>query len=92
MVEDPLHRPRVRRGVEAIGRQTATGGADGSTYTQALAPNQCLSGMPGVPGTTQSARLIEMRPMNMDPATRCTATGPHMPPPPLRTRVRMQCR
>ena len=34
----------------------------------------------------------EVRPMNMDPATRCTATGPHMPPPPLRTRAQMQCR
>jgi hypothetical protein len=71
---------------------TLSGGADGSTYTQPLAPNQCLSGMPGVPVSTQSARVVEVRPMNMDPATRCTATGPNMPPPPLRTRVRMQCR
>lgn len=71
---------------------TLSGGADGSTYTQPLAPNQCLSEMPGVPSSTQNARVVEVRPMNMDPATRCTATGPHMPPPPLRTRARMQCR
>lgn len=71
---------------------TLSGGADGSTYTQPLAPNQCLSGMPGVPSSTQNARVVEVRPMNMDPATRCTATGPHMPPPPLRTRAQMQCR
>ncbi len=71
---------------------TLSGGADGSTYSQALAPDQCLSGMPGVPTSTQSARVVEVRPMNMDPSTRCTATGPNMPPPPLRTRVRMQCR
>ncbi len=71
---------------------TLSGDTSGASYTQVLAPNQCLNDMPGVPGTTQSARLVEVRPMNMDPATRCTATGPHMPPPPLRTRVRMQCR
>ncbi len=71
---------------------TLSGDTSGASYTQALAPNQCLNDMPGVPGTTQSARLVEVRPMNMDPATRCTATGPYMPPPPLRTRVRMQCR
>ncbi len=71
---------------------TLSGGAGGSPYTQTLAPNQCLSEMPGVPASTQSARVVEVRPMNMDPGTRCTATGPHMPPPPLRTRVRMQCR
>ncbi len=71
---------------------TLSGGAIGSPYTQALAPNQCLGEMPGVPSSTQNARMVEVRPMTMDPATRCTATGPHMPPPPLRTRVRMQCR
>ena len=71
---------------------TLSGGVGGSPYTQTLAPNQCLSEMPGVPASTQSARVVEVRPMNMDPSTRCTATGPHMPPPPLRTRVRMQCR
>ncbi|MES2670627.1 MAG: hypothetical protein V4673_09455 [Pseudomonadota bacterium] len=71
---------------------TLSGGAIGSPYTQILAPNQCLGDMPGVPSSTQNARMVDVRPMNMDPATRCTATGPHMPPPPLRTRVRMQCR
>lgn len=71
---------------------TLSGDTSGTVYTQALAPNQCLSEMPGIPSSTQNARLVEVRPMNMDPATRCTATGPHMPPPPLRTRVRMQCR
>jgi hypothetical protein len=71
---------------------TLSGGAIGSPYTQILAPNQCLGDMPGVPSSTQSARMVEVLPVNMDPATRCTATGPHMPPPPLRTRVRMQCR
>ncbi len=71
---------------------TLSGDTSGTPYTQVLAPNQCLSEMPGVPTSTQSARVVEVRPMTMDPATRCTATGPSMPPPPLRTRVRMQCR
>ena len=71
---------------------TLSGDTSGTSYTQALAPNRCLSEMPGVPASTQSARVVEVRPMNMDPGTRCTATGPHMPPPPLRTRARMQCR
>lgn len=71
---------------------TLSGGASGSPHTQTLAPNQCLSEMPGVPTSIQSTRVVEVRPMNIDPSTRCTATGPHMPPPPLRTRVRMQCR
>jgi hypothetical protein len=71
---------------------TLSGGAVGTPYTQTLAPNQCLSEMPGVPTSIQGARVVEVRPMSMDPSTRCTATGPHMPPPPLRTRARMQCR
>lgn len=71
---------------------TLSGGASGTPYTQTLAPSQCLSEMPGVPGSIASARTVEVRPMNPDPGTRCTATGPNMPPPPLRTRARMQCR
>jgi hypothetical protein len=71
---------------------TLSGGADGASYTQTLAPNQCLGDMPGVPTSIGSARMVDVQPMTMNPATRCTATGPNMPPPPLRTRVRMQCR
>lgn len=71
---------------------TLSGGSDGATYTQALAPNQCLGEMPGVPTSTRNARVVDVRPMTPDPGTRCTATGPNMPPPPLRTRIRMQCR
>lgn len=71
---------------------TLSGDTSGTSYTQTLAPDQCLSGMPGVPASTTNARVVDIRPMNASPATRCTATGPNMPPPPLRTRVRMQCR
>lgn len=71
---------------------TLSNGAGGTPYTQTLAPSQCISEMPGVPASTQNARVVEVRPMNMNPATRCTATGPNMPPPPLRMRARMQCR
>jgi hypothetical protein len=70
---------------------TLSGGADGTTYTQMLSPGQCLSGMPGVPAGTQSARMVDVRPAIADPNTRCTATGPNMPPPPLRMRARMAC-
>jgi hypothetical protein len=70
---------------------TLSGGADGMTYTQMLSPGQCLSSMPGVPNSTQNARLIEVRPAVTDPSTRCTATGPNMPPPTLRMRARMAC-
>lgn len=71
---------------------TLSGAADGSSFTQTLSPGQCLASMPGVPASTQNARVVDVRPMSMDPATRCTATGPFMPPPPLRSQVRMQCR
>lgn len=70
---------------------TLSGDTSGTPYTQVLAPNRCLSEMPGVPGSTANARMVEVAPMNIAPGTRCTATGPSMPPP-LRTRVRMQCR
>lgn len=70
---------------------TLSGGADGASFTQTLSPGQCLASMPGVPASTGNARIVEVRPAVVDPSTRCTATGPVMPPPPLRTLVRMQC-
>lgn len=71
---------------------TLSGGSDGSTFTQMLAPGQCLASMPGVPASTENARVVEVRPLSPAPGTLCSATGPNMPPPPLRTRVQMQCR
>jgi hypothetical protein len=72
---------------------TLSGGADGSSYTQTLSPGQCLNAMPGgVPANSQDARVVEVRPANIDPSTRCTATGPLVPPPALRTRIQMVCR
>ncbi|MEQ1513908.1 MAG: hypothetical protein ABL934_14665 [Lysobacteraceae bacterium] len=71
---------------------TLSGGADGSSFSQTLSPGQCLASMPGVPTSTESARAVEVRPVVVDPGARCTATGPNMPPPPLRTLARMSCR
>jgi hypothetical protein len=71
---------------------TLAGGADGTSFTQTLSPGQCLAAMPGVPTSTENARIVEVRPAVVDPGTRCTATGPNMPPPPLRTLVRLSCR
>ena len=70
---------------------TLSGGADGASFTQTLSPGQCLSGMPGVPSSTQGARIIEVRPMNADPNTRCSGTGPFMPPTPLQMRTTRVC-
>ena len=70
---------------------TLSGGADGASFTQTLSPGQCLSGMPGVPTSTQTARTLEVRPANADPNTRCSGTGPYMPPPPLQMRANMAC-
>lgn len=71
---------------------TLSGGADGTSFAQTLSPGQCLAAMPGVPTSTENARVVEVRPAVVDPSTRCTATGPNMPPPPLRTLARMSCR
>jgi hypothetical protein len=72
---------------------TLSGGADGTSFTQTMSPGQCLDAMPGgVPASAQSARVVDIRPANVDPSTRCTATGPLMPPPALRTRIQMLCR
>lgn len=71
---------------------TLSGGPDGSTYTQTLSPGACLGSMPGVPASTADARVVDVHPAVVDPATRCTATGPNVPPPSLRTLARMSCR
>ena len=70
---------------------TLSGGADGTSFTQTLSPGQCLSAMPGVPTSTQGARTVEVRPMNADPNTRCSGTGPYMPPPTLQMRANRAC-
>jgi hypothetical protein len=70
---------------------TLSGGADGTSFTRTLSPGQCLSSMPGVPASTQGARTIEVQPMNVDLNTRCSGTGPYMPPPPLQMRANMAC-
>jgi hypothetical protein len=74
---------------------TLSGGADGSSFMQTLSPGQCLSAMPGVPTSTQNARIVEVRPAVVAPGTRCDSTGTmnnNVPPPPLRTLARMSCR
>jgi hypothetical protein len=74
---------------------TLSGGADGTSFTQTLASGQCLSTMPGVPTSTQNARVVEVRPATVAPGTRCDSTGTmnnNVPPPPLRTLARMACR
>jgi hypothetical protein len=74
---------------------TLSGGADGTSFPQTLSPGQCLASMPGVPTSTGSARVVEVRPVTPAPGTRCDATGTmdnNVPPPPLRTLVRLSCR
>lgn len=74
---------------------TLSGGADGTSFTQTLMPGGCLAGMPGVPTTTENARVVEVRPAVVAPGTRCDSTGTmnnNVPPPPLRTLARMSCR
>jgi hypothetical protein len=74
---------------------TLSGGADGTSFTQTLSPGQCLASMPGVPTSTGSARVVEVRPVTPAPGTRCDTTGTmdnNVPPPPLRTLARMSCR
>lgn len=70
---------------------TLSGSTDDAVLMQTLLPGQCLASMPGVPACTGNASTVEVRPAVVDPGTRCTATGPYMPPPPLRTLARMQC-
>ena len=71
---------------------TLRGAASGATYTQMLGVTDCIDpAMPGVPAGIDTSRVVEVRPLAMDPATRCSATGPNTPPPPLRTRSRMGC-
>jgi hypothetical protein len=72
---------------------TLGGGASGASYTQMLVPNDCIDPrMPGVPAGVDASRVVEVRPLAVDPSTRCTATGPNNPPPTLRTRSIMVCR
>ncbi len=74
---------------------TLSGGADGTSFMQTLSPGQCLASMPGVPTSTQNARVVEVQPATVAPGTRCDATGTmnnNVPPPPLRTLARMACR
>jgi hypothetical protein len=72
---------------------TLTGGASGASYTQMLAPNDCIDPrMPGVAAGIDASRIVEVRPLAVDPSTRCSATGPNNPPPALRTRSIMVCR
>lgn len=80
-----------RNGVPVV--VTLTGSAPGSTHTQALSPGRCLdTGEPGVPAGIDAARIVEVRPMFVDPSVRCSATGPSNPPPTLRTVAVMACR
>ena len=71
---------------------TLSGAPSGATYTQMLTASDCIDPtMPGVPAGIDASRVVEVRPLAMDPAVRCSATGPSTPPPTLRTRSRMGC-
>lgn len=71
---------------------TLSGGALAEPYTQMLGVNDCIDPtMPGVPAGVAAARTVDVRPLAPDPSTRCSATGPNVPPPTLRTRSRMGC-
>lgn len=80
-------------GVDVI--VTLPGGAeDGAPFTRTLSPGQCLATMPGVPTSTQNARVVEVRPVADAPGTHCDSTDTmnnNVPPPPLRTLARMSC-
>ena len=80
-----------RNGVSVVA--TLTGSATGESYTQALAPGDCLDpNGPGVPSGIASASTVEVRPMFPAGGTICSATGPSNPPPTLRTVAVMACR
>ena len=80
-----------RNGVSVVA--TLNGSAPGATYTQALAPGECLDpNGPGVPSGIASASTVEVRPMFPAGGTICSATGPSNPPPTLRTVAVMACR
>ncbi len=72
---------------------TLAGSATGATHTTMLNPGDCIDPTaPGVPAGIDASRIVEVRPLAVDPSTRCSATGPSNPPPTLRTRSRMVCR
>jgi hypothetical protein len=80
-----------RNGVSVVA--TLNGSEPGVTYSQALAPGECLDpNAPGVPSGIAAARTVEVRPMFPAGGTICSATGPSNPPPTLRTVAVMACR
>ena len=80
-----------RNGVSVVA--TLNGSAPGATYTQALAPGECLDpNAPGVPSGLDRGGTVEVRPMFPAGGTICSATGPSNPPPTLRTVAVMACR
>jgi len=72
---------------------TLSGSASGVTHSQMLTPGSCIdTSEPGVPAGIDSATIVEVRPLVLDPTTRCTATGPNNPPASLRSVAHTQCR
>ncbi|MGN6153998.1 MAG: hypothetical protein ACTHOH_18640 [Lysobacteraceae bacterium] len=72
---------------------TLNGSAPGVTYSQTLSPGACLDPTaPGVPGGTDAARVVDVRPVTPDPFARCSALGPNTPPATLRTVAHVACR
>ncbi len=72
---------------------TLSGTPSGETHTETLAPGACLStSAPGIPAAISSSSIVEIRPMLNAPGTRCSAAGPNVPPPTLRSLARMACR
>lgn len=71
---------------------TLSGGAPGASFSQVLAPGECIdTSMPGVPAEVAMSRIVDVRPLFFDPSVRCSATGPNSPPGTLRTLARMSC-
>ena len=78
-----------RNGVSVV----ATLSSSAFSYSQALAPGECLDPTaPGTPTDVGRAQLVEVRPMFPVGGTVCSATGPSSPPPTLRTVAVMACR
>ncbi len=71
---------------------TLSGSASGASYSQTLMPRECIdTSMPGVPAGINMSTNVEVSPLNPDPSTRCSATGPNNQPPTLLTLARRSC-
>lgn len=73
---------------------TLSGGASGASFSQMVAPGNCIdTSMPGVPAGVDSARIVSVRALSTPIGVRCgLATQPDAPPGPLFTTAHTACR